>query len=430
MEKPIQPSLSTRNQLRSFDGAVRLFLSAVLIDGIVISAWSLFFNFYILERGFGREFLGLATAAPPLAVLILGMPVGMLADRLGSRRAMILGASIYVVACGLQVILDHPLLILSMAFLSGAANNLYYISQAPFMMRHSIPENRTLLFSLSFGLITLSGAVGNLFAGQLPALAGGWLGFDGHSARAYQIVLLGAVAFSTLTLVPLALIREPGHALRKPASPNSASSLRRILTRPDTLRLAMPNLLVGIGATILIPYLNVFLREKFSITDQTLGILFSLSSLLIGVGTFIGPYLAGKMGSKIRALVTTQGLSLVFLLLLGFGPGLWLASIGLLMRAMLMNMAVPLFDAFAMEHSLEQEQATINSVRNLAWQFGASIGPYISGVMQATVGFTPIFISTTILYGIASFLTWLFFCRNERQLGIPFGAAETASPTR
>jgi len=160
--------------------------------------------------------------------------------------------------------------------------------------------------------------------------------------------------------------------------------------------------------------MNVFYRERFDISDSTLGVLFSLSSVLTGIGAFIGPRLAANLGSKIRAVVLTQGLSLVFLLTVGFSPYLWLSSLGFLMRAALMNMAVPLLNAFAMEQLPEQEQGTVNSVKETAWQAGWTIGPYLSGVVQETYGFTPLFIGTALLYGLATTLTWLFFHKQEK----------------
>jgi predicted MFS family arabinose efflux permease len=40
---------------------------------------------------------------------------------------------------------------------------------------------------------------------------------------------------------------------------------------------------------------------------------------------------------------------------------------------------------------------------------GWAVGPYISGVVQQRWGFTPLFISTAVLYAIAISLTWIFF---------------------
>ena len=202
-------SKTPHSVIRSFNRSARLFLVATLINGIVFSIWWLFFNFYILELGFSREYLGLVTSATSAAALLLGIPLGVLSDRIGRKKAMIWGVSIYIVAMGLEVLLLNPNMILVMAFISGAGHTLYFISQPPFMMKVSNAQNRTLLFSLNFGLVTLSGAVGSLFAGQLPALFGDLLGVAANGASAYRAVLFSAVILSSLALLPLFLIREP-----------------------------------------------------------------------------------------------------------------------------------------------------------------------------------------------------------------------------
>jgi MFS family permease len=129
--------------------------------------------------------------------------------------------------------------------------------------------------------------------------------------------------------------------------------------------------------------------------------------------------MAGALGSKIRAVVLTQALSLVFLLVMGFSPFFWMVGIGFLMRGTLMNMAVPLYSAFSMELIPEREQGTVNSVKELAWQVGWAVGPYISGLVQLSFGFTPLFITTAVLYASAILVTWIFFGQKEHSLGLP-----------
>ena len=396
-----------------FSRPARLFLVATVIDGIVFSAWGLFFNFYILERGFGREFLGLLNAMPSISALLLGIPIGALSDRIGRKRAMLLGVGISVACMGLEVTLLQPALILLVAFVAGLGSMLYYLSQAPFMMKVSNRENRTLLFSLNFGLITLSGAVGNLFAGQLPGLFGDLLNVAPRSATAYQAVLLTSVALSLLTLVPLAFIKEPKTAPEAIKAGETAVSPWRVALRPQTLQLALPNLLIGFGAAILIPYMNVFFLDRFALPDRQLGLLFSLSALLTGFGSVLAPRLENRLGGKIRSVVLTQGASLIFLMLVGFSPYLLLVSISFLFRGTLMNMAVPLYRAFVMEHTREREQGTVNSVVELAWQVGWAVGPYLSGVVQESYGFTPLFLTTGTVYALSIAFTWMLFGKRE-----------------
>jgi predicted MFS family arabinose efflux permease len=201
------------------------------------------------------------------------------------------------------------------------------------------------------------------------------------------------------------------------SGPRQRSLGRRLeefgLTR-QMMKLATPNFLIGIGAAILIPYMNVFFKDRFAISDGWLGILFSLSSLSISLGTLVGPRLATRLGGKIPTVALTQLSSVIFMLMLGFVPSLWIAGFAFLMRAALMNMSTPLYSAFCMEQTPEHQQGLASSVLNIAWQIGWSVGPYVSGVVQEQYGFSPLFIATTCLYLVAIVVMWRFFRDAER----------------
>ncbi len=416
---------TSTTELRSFNRPARLFLLAIIFDGIMYSGWSLFFNFYILERGFSKEFLGLANAVPSAAILLTGLPMGMLSDRIGRKRSMVIGLILSTIFLYMEVSVADPALILIAAFLANVAGGLYFLSQAPFMMRVSTPENRALLFSLNAGLLTLAGAFGNVFAGQLPALFGGWLGASARSAVAYQAVLLVSISLGILTLVPILLLHEPSPGQAKAQKEDTSGagvgvsgrdSLRRVLSQPLIWKLTLPNLGIGLGASLLIPYLNVFLVERFHISDQALGALFGLSALLTGIGSIAGPRLVGPLGGKIRTVVFTQSGSLAFLLLLGFSPLFFPVAVAFLMRATLMNMAMPLYSAFAMEQVSERQQGIVNSVKELGWQGGYVVGTAVSGLVQQSYGFSPLFAATALLYALATGLTWAFFHKHSEPV--------------
>jgi MFS family permease len=195
-----------------------------------------------------------------------------------------------------------------------------------------------------------------------------------------------------------------------------------------TVKMTIPQVLIGFGAAILIPYMNVFFKDRFNISDGDLGLLFSVSSLLVGIGSMVAPHLSTRMGGKIRAVVSTQLSSLLFLLLIGFAPVLWISSIGYLLRTALMNMAAPLYSAYCMERTPEQNQGLVNSVLNLSWSVGWSVGPFISGIVQEHYGFTPLFLVTALLYGLASTLIWVLFKGTEQPQPLRQAAARTEYP--
>jgi len=402
--------------IRSFNRPARLFLLMTIIDGVILSGWQLFFNFYMLQSGWTRDFLGLVNSMPSAAGLVFGILAGRVSDRIGRKASIIIGitfASLFMMA---QITFHQPVIIAASAFFTGMFNMLFIVSQAPLMMKLSDKENRTMLFSLNYGLQTISGAVGSLFAGQLPAVFGAMLNVSEHSAVAYQAVLITSVLLGTTSLIPIWLMKEPQTAPQPRTESGSPSIKPSSGLTALTVKMALPNILIGFGAAILIPYMNVFFKDKFDISDALLGLLFSLSSLMIGVGSILAPRLSTRVGGKVKAVVVTQFGSLVFLLMIGFLPLLWLSSIAFLLRTTLMNMAAPLYSAFCMEHTPEHRQGFVNSILNLSWNIGWAIGPYVSGVVQERYGFTPLFIATAILYFLAVTLTWNFFVRMESHL--------------
>ena len=141
--------------------------------------------------------------------------------------------------------------------------------------------------------------------------------------------------------------------------------------------------------------------------------------MFIGVGSLIGPRLSTRLGGKIRTVAFTQLGSVVFMLMIGFVPSLWVAGFSYLMRAALMNMSAPLYSAFCMEKTPAHQQGVASSVLNVAWLVGWSVGPYISGVVQQRYGFSPLFIATTILYLIAVGVMWRMFHNEERRQAVP-----------
>ena len=195
--------------IRSFNRSARLFLIMMLIEGVIYSGWQLFFNFYMLQSGYTREFLGLVNSLPSAAGLLFGILAGRLSDRIGRKPSLMIGIGFYCMFMLLQVTFRQPAIIVASAFLGGIFSMLFLVSQAPLMMKLSDTENRTMLFSLNYGLQTISGAVGAIFAGQLPGVFGALLRVSEHSATAYQAVLITSVLLGGISLLPIWLMKEP-----------------------------------------------------------------------------------------------------------------------------------------------------------------------------------------------------------------------------
>ncbi|HIQ02517.1 MAG TPA: MFS transporter, partial [Anaerolineales bacterium] len=73
-----------------------------------------------------------------------------------------------------------------------------------------------------------------------------------------------------------------------------------------------------------------------------------------------------------------------------------------------------LYTAFAMEQVPEGERGRAGAMLGLAWSIGQGVGPGISGLVQRSVGFTPLFLTTGTTYLTAALLVQAFFRRAEK----------------
>lgn len=417
--KPFRSLQTALQDISSYDRPIKLFLTIPLLFGMYFSIKALFFNFYILALGFDKGFLGFANGMTPAATLILAFPLGILTDRIGRKRSVFLGMVILTVSYIAFLFVRTEALILTTLLISGIGETLYFIAATPLLTRLTNSRNRVMVFSLWSALFTFSGVVGSFVGGQLPLWFQAAFGILPETYGSYRGILLSCAVLLVLTFIPISLIPSGSGEARRVAGVErvrgqALRDLKHLLQKKVVWQLFLPNLAIGLGAALMVPYLNLFLRESFNTSDQTLGVLFSISALVTGLGTLFSPWLARRLGSRITALVVAQASSLAFLLMLGFSPWLGLAVIGFWGRNALMNMAQPLYNTFSMEQVAETEQGTLNSMLTLSWNIGWAIMPVVSGFVQETYGFTPIFITTGILYAISTVMIWTFFKDSEQ----------------
>lgn len=416
---PIKIAVNQWKKFTNLSRSLKMFILVTICYGLFYSVRALFFNFYILSLDFDKDFLGLANSMAPAATLIFGLPLGMFTDRIGRKNATILGLVIAVVGYGTILVTSTGWLILAALFFAGLGETLFYVSRTPLLTRLTDKQNRDYVFSLDFALSTLAGVLGNSLGGQLPTWFESWFSILPETVSSYRGVIFASLLIGLVAILPVGMI-EPGSAQQRQTareSSNNNSSLliiiQNILHKKVIWQLMLPNLFIGLGAALMVPYFNIFFVEVFGISNQLLGSLFSAASLFTGLSILAAPWLSKRLNGRIKAIVYTQGASLIFLLAIGFSPWLGLAMIGYIGRGALMNMVNPLYSAFAMEQVDEDEQGTLNSILTLSWQVGWALMPLVSGVIQERYGFTPIFLTTGLFYGIGIGLIWAFFKNSD-----------------
>jgi predicted MFS family arabinose efflux permease len=280
---------------------------------------------------------------------------------------------------------------------------------APFMAAYSTREQRALLFTLNSGLMNLASFVASTGGGYLPRLYALLLRVNPEGVVAYRAVMLTAACAAALALLPILTIREDRTAFHR--------SVRRISLRfsnPALIgKLVLPRMLMALGAGLVFPFLNLFFKERFAVSDALLGWIFGITNVLAAAVMLWGGSVAERLGT-IRAMFFARTLSVPGLLVIGFVPSLPAVVLAHWARSSLMRLGEPLYMAFAMEQLAEDEQATGSSLLSTGWQVGWTVAPYVSGLVQPCMGWGPLFWGTIAFYSASLACVYAFFMRAPR----------------
>ncbi len=292
-------------------------------------------------------------------------------------------------------------------FVAGIGTAVFRVSSAPFFMRNSSEKERTYLFSMNFAVSTGGAFVGSLIGGFLPRT---FSFFTQLSQEQFRYALLAGAIVITLSAFPFISIVEEKPDVK--AHSKFLANLRKTDWRLIG-KLCVPTFIVGVGAGLIIPFLNLYFRDIFGASAQTIGILFALLQCFMTAGTLLGPLLVPRFG-LMRSVVVTQLASIPFMLVLCFSRSFPVVVAAFLMRGALMNMNQPMSTHFAMEAVRKEEHAVTNSMLMLSWTGSWVVSVQWGGILIERYSYVPSFVVAIALYVLASFLYYYFF----RNVGV------------
>lgn len=383
----------------------RLYLAGTFLMGLGQGAQAVHLNLYLRSLGVGVDDIGWVLSAASLGLVAASLPAAMWVDRFRAESVFLLAAAGSSAACLAMLLFPFREVLLGASFLSGMLYAVHWVAAAPFFMRNATEGERTELFGLSAALETLAMTISALGAGYLAGWLGGLLGSE---AAGLKWALVAAAGASLAAVLPFSRIRSAPQE-------GAARGWLDYLRSPSLgliLRLSLPGFLVGYGAGLTIPFLNLYFRNRFGKSPADIGLYYAVANVLTMAGFLAGPILARRFG-HVRAIVATELLSIPFFFILAVADRPGVAVAAFWMRGALMNMNQPVSAAFAMEVVPPQEQAAANSVRTFAWNLSWMASTAAGGHLIEARGHAPGMFVTMGLYLVAASCFWAFFGRRR-----------------
>lgn len=85
---------------RMFSRSSQLFLVATVFQGLGSGIWAVIFYYYLLQVGFQTSFVGNMFTASAIATGLIALLAGLLCERIGPKRAILIGLTANLVNLG------------------------------------------------------------------------------------------------------------------------------------------------------------------------------------------------------------------------------------------------------------------------------------------------------------------------------------------
>jgi len=344
-----------------------------------------------------------------MGMALMAIPASILATRIRLRPLLIIGAVGFALFSVLLVSSQELWILLALSLVTGVSWSLFRVFAGPFYMQNSTPVERSHLFSFSFAVLLLAGMAGSYGAGTLATVLGQMSG-DIILGYKYTFVLASLVGLGAI--IPFAMVGEQGPAADGPRVSLTMEQLRN--RGGFYFRLTFVNFVIGIGAGLIIPFLNLYFKERFKMAPDMIGLFYLCVSFSMFVGTLAGPIIARRIG-LVRTVVFTQLASIPFMLTLAFTYTLPVAFAAFVIRGGLMNLNGPISSHLAMELSEEDERPLVNALLVISWTASWMIAVAIGGQLVERYGFTLVLNIASVLYVCASIMYFRFFRHIERR---------------
>jgi MFS family permease len=392
---------------RNIPSQARLLIYLSFVPSVVIGFIYTDLSYFLPKvHGLSDLWMGVTIGVMASTMVVTSLPLGIVADRHGRRKMLILGnlaASLSLIGFALT---SNLALILFVAVVEGIGEAGFAVSGSAMLADKAGDQYRTVAFSLAAFLGWVAGALGGFAISSLIAIES-----FGLTVAQAHIALYLIIGLSGLSITPLVLkIQET------PVSSSGPQKIGKgVLPRKSArvlFRYSICSVLIALGAGLFVPLMAQWFSQAYSVTDAITGPVLGFSSILTAVAVFLSPRLAKKFG-MVRAIVMTQGLSTVFMVMVPTAPGFGAAASIYTVRVFLMNLSNPLSQSLIMGLVAPEERGMASGISAAIWRMpnaaSSTLGAYWIGLGLLAL---PFYVAT-VLY-VTSITAFWFLFRNAR----------------
>lgn len=394
---------------KGFSSNVKIFLIGNALASMGVAIYGLLFNLYLKHMGFGEAAIGKMISTTSLGIALTAIPAAFIIERFHVKHLVICAMTLSSLFYGLQVLSHSMELLYSLGLMASMFMAIFNISIAPFYLRNSSPEERMYLFTINSCLGILAQFTGYLLGGFIPGI----MKLITSSNDEVLIFKLSLILSISVIFIPNLFFLK----ITKVPIPKAKLELFKSLKEKDwsvITKLTLPKLCFAFGAGLVIPFMNIYLKEKFSLSTQDIGLTFAVLQSFIFVGIFVTPWFMRRT-TQLRFILLTSLISIPFMVSMGVVGNLGIVLSCFFARGMLMNMSSPITSMFEMERVKEKECVFASAMILFSYHLVYTYSTRLGGYLIEKFSFGPTFYLSGLSYVVAVILYYKFFKQDEKK---------------
>jgi len=352
------------------------------------------FPLYLKGLGVSEVGIGIAVAIGSISATALMLPSGMLADRLGRKRLLLIGVALSSASPFLIVAVSDWRLTIPFYMMFCSSFSFFVTTRMTLVAESATAENRARLF----GLMNLAWPIGGITAPYFSGLTIESFGWN------TTFMLSGCIGIASL--IPTLLIREK----RLKTLEEKAKSRMSPFIRDHIGLLALFfsfHVFETTGLGMVDLALPLLMEDRFHLSYHLIGLFFTGANLVTLITQIPSGYLADRYGRRRLIIACISGIPIALGLWLFMDD--WVSMLILYVTAQgLWSMTWPATLALLTDSVKPEVLGTAFGIRMTGVRLGFTVGPAVSGVIYGFLGHPAIFMTAALLYAASIPLARLF----------------------
>lgn len=338
---------------------------------------------YLATIGLNDIQIGLLLSLTLFGDALVSLPITIIADRIGRRRMLMIGAGLMIFAGGVFALTNNITLLTIAAIIgtispSGNEVGPFLAIEQAALPQTTTDKQRTQVFAWYALLGSVATGLGSLCGGILAQT----LQTAGRTAlESYQVVILGYALMGAVLLFLFTRLSPAVEITRTDSAPTLKSLFGLNRSRRIVYRLSLLFMIDAFaGGLVVQSFVALWFNRRFGVDTAVIGAIYLGANLFAGLSALAAARVAARYG-LVNTMVFTHVPSNILLILVPVMPTLPFAITMLLARFSISQMDVPTRQSYTVAVVNPEERSAANGVTSLARTTASALSPGVTGAL-------------------------------------------------